>query len=127
MPYGHIPPPPLLPDGEEDLPLPPTRTSSSGGTGGRELTGAGQAGAGRSGHKGKRSRHSGTGHSTSHHENPATTSRSGNRSGGGGTGKCSTVPPLISTCVSVLQFAPQMLNTQKNVPFHLKFHFNLQF
>ena len=37
------------------------------------------------------------------------------------SGKCSTVPSLISICVSVLQFGTTVEQ------FHLNFHFNLQF
>ena len=40
-------------------------------------------------------------------------------------GKCSTVPSLISVCVSVLQFAA-IVEHSENVQFHLNFHFNLQ-
>ena len=43
-------------------------------------------------------------------------------------GKCSTVPTLISICVSVLQFGVDtQKNARKNVPFHLNLHFNHQF
>ena len=43
-----------------------------------------------------------------------------------GAGKCSTVPSLISICVSVLLFAETVQRSQ-NVPFHLNLHFNLYF
>ena len=78
----------LSPTTAQDLPLPPPRSSSSGGTGGHrgEQSAGGHGGRSGGGHRGKRSRHSGTGHSTSHHENPATTSRSGRSGGGGGGG-----------------------------------------
>ena len=41
-------------------------------------------------------------------------------------GSVPSVPLQISICVSVLQFH-KLLNTKKNIPFHLNLHFNLQF